>query len=361
MMTSSDVVVTGGVDTHGATHHAAALDQRGRVLGDREFPATDGGYRSLLAWLAGFGPVAAVGVEGTGSYGAGLSKHLRSQAVAVVEVNRPDRASRRLAGKSDPLDAIAAARAVQSGAAAGQPKAQDGPVEAIRVLMAARDGAVKARTGALNQLRSLLVTAPEALRGRLEPLKPAELVARCARLRPDPGSPADPDAATRIALRAVAKRIRHLDAEIAEADRILAPLVAATAPRTVALFGVGAITAATLLVAAGDNPDRLRSEAAFARLCGAAPIPASSGLTQRHRLSRGGNRQANSALYMITMTRLCHDSETRAYAQRRTGEGKSKKEIIRCLKRYLAREIHHTILADLTDPPTPTNQDPRPH
>ena len=338
--------VTGGVDTHGTTHHAAVLDQVGRVLGDRQFPATGAGYRALLAWLRSFGRVVRVGVEGTGAYGAGLARYLASQQVGVVEVDRPDRKQRRAKGKSDPLDAIGAAQAALSGRAQGVPKSRSGPVEAIRALRVARRGGVKARTAALNQLHGLITSAPEPLRARLAGLSGAALLSACVALPVDETRLADPIQATSAALAAVATRIRLLSSEIAQANKRLRPVVAKTAPRLSALFGVGPEVAGQLLATAGDNPDRLRSEAALAHLCGAAPIPASSGRTDRHRLNRGGDRAANHALYTAALCRLRGDPRTRAYVERRTKQGLKPKEIMRCLKRYIVREVHAALLAD---------------
>jgi transposase len=338
--------VIGGVDTHARTHHAAALDPTGRLLGDAQFPATATGYVALLTWLRRFGTVIKVGVEGTGSYGAGLARHLTEQKVSVVEVDRPDRKTRRLKGKSDPIDAIAAARAALAGTASGIPKSRSGPVEAIRALRVARRGAVKARTAALNQLRGLLAAAHEPLRAELAGLTTAALVTRCAAFTADHTRLAHPIEATKAALAAVAGRIHALTAEITAADRNLAPVVTTVAPRTSALYGAGPEVAGQLLTTAGDNPDRLRSEAALAHLCGAAPIPASSGRTNRHRLNRGGDRGANHALYTIVLCRMRHDPRTRVYVQRRTAQGLTKKEIIRCLKRYVVREVFNALRAD---------------
>ncbi len=329
-MTNTASTVTGGVDTHGQTHHAAALDPVGRQLGDREFPTTPAGYRALLSWLGGYGHLERVGVEGTGTYGAGLTRQLRAAGVTVVDVDRPDRKARRAKGKSDPLDAYAAARAALAGTATGVPKARDGRIEAIRMLRVARSSAVKARSQATNQLKALLVTAPADVREQLRHLSTTTLVAACARLRPG-ADIADPDQAIKTAL----CRLRTL--------------VTAAAPRLLALSGVGTEVAGQILVTAGDNPDRLRSEAAFAHLCGVAPIPASSGRTHRHRLNRGGDRGANNALYIVVLGRLRYDSRTRAYAARRTTEGLSKPEIIRCLKRYVARELFTALTSRTAD------------
>ncbi len=286
-------------------------------------------------------------MEGTGAYGAALSRYLSGQGVVIVEVDRPDRKTRRAQGKSDPIDAYAAARAALSGAATGTPKTRDGRVEAIRALRLVRGSAVKARTQAINQLKSLLVTGPADLREQLRPLDSAALVETCAQLCPD-GDLTDPAIAVKTALRRLATRIHALNAEIAEADRELAPLVTAAAPRLVALLGVGPEVAGQLLVTAGDNPDRLHSEAAFAHLCGVAPLPASSGRIDRHRLNRGGDRAANCALYRIVLCRLRYDLATQTYTERRTKQGLSKPEIIRCLKRYVLREVYRTLVSAAT-------------
>jgi len=347
-MTTTTLDVTGGVDTHGKTHHAGVLDPLGRQLGDREFPTTPAGYRALLSWLRSYGELQRVGVEGTGTYGAALSRHLRVAGVPVVEVDRPDRKARRAKGKSDSLDAYSAARAALAGTASGVPKTRDGRVEAIRALRVARSSAVKARSQTTNQLKSLLVTGPAELREQLRALSATALVVTCARLRPT-ADLADPEQATKTALRRLARRHQYLSEEIAEADGELRTLVTAAAPRLLALRGVGPEVAGQLLATAGDNPDRLRSEAAFAHLCGVAPIPASSGRIHRHRLNRGGDRAANNALHIVVLGRLRHDPRTRQYAKRRTTEGLSKPEIIRCLKRYVAREIFTALTTRATD------------
>jgi transposase len=334
-------VITGGVDTHADMHVAAALDPVGGLLGVREFPATGAGYASLLRWLGEFGDVALVGVEGTGSYGAGLARHLAAASIRVVEVDRADRQDRYRQGKSDPLDAVSAARAAQSGRASGMPKGRDGAVEAIRALMVAKRSARQERTQAINQARALIVTGPDELRGRFAGHSPAALVEAIAALRPRPGDV--PGYAVRVALRELGRRAQFLDAQLGRLDELIGPLVAARAPGLLGLHGVGPDTAALLLVAAGDHPERLRSESSWAHLCGVAPIPASSGKTSRHRLNRGGNREANHALWRIVITRMSSHPATRAYVARRTKEGLSKKEIIRCLKRYVAREVYHQL------------------
>jgi len=330
--------ITGGVDTHLDVHVAAALDEHGGLVGTASFATTVAGYRELLGWLASWGEVVVVGVEGTGSYGAGLTRHLHDAGIQVVEVDRPNRQRRRRAGKSDTHDAISAARAAFAGDALGAPKTRDGNVEAIRVLRLARGSARRDRTRALNQMRSLITTAPDELRAQLRGLSIPQLVRIAAGFRP--AARTDVANANRLALKTLARRVLELDHEIELLDRSLAPLVAQTAPEMIARVGVGTDTAGALLVAAGENTSRIRNERSFARLCGAAPLDASSGKQQRHRLSRGGDRQANSALWRIVITRLSYDPATREYLQRRCAQGKTKTEAIRCLKRYVARELY---------------------
>jgi transposase len=330
--------ITGGVDTHADVHVAAALDPIGGLLGVKEFPATAAGYAGLLGWLGRFGTVALVGIEGTGSYGAGLARHVTTAGIRVVEVDRSDRQDRRRQGKSDPLDAVSAARAAQSGRARGAPKGRDGAVEAIRALMVARRSAAGERTQTINQARALVLTGPDDVRVRFAGHTAVALVAALASLRPRPGSTVG--YATRIALRELGRRAQFPGTQLERLDELIVPLVTTRAPGLLALYGIGPRTAALLLIAAGDHPQRLRSEAAWAHLCAAAPIPASSGKTVRHRLNPGGDRQANHALWRIAFTRMGSDPATRAYVERRTAEGKSKAEIIRCLKRYIAREVY---------------------
>jgi transposase len=338
-------VITGGVDTHADMHVAAALDSVGGLLGVQEFPATAAGYASLLSWLRSLGNLALAGVEGTGSYGAGLARYLAAAGVRVVEVDRPDRQDRHRQGKSDPLDAVSAARAAQSGRASGAPRGRDGAVEAIRALMVARRSARQERTQAVNQARALIMTGPEELRVRFVQRSPAQLIEAIAALRPRPGDV--PGYATRVALRELGRRAQFLDGQLDRLDELIGPLVTERAPGLLTLHGVGPDTAALLLVAAGDHPERLRSESSWAHLCGVAPIPASSGKTAgRYRLNRGGDRQANSALWRVVMVRLRSHEATRAYADRRGKEGLSKKEIIRCLKRYVAREVYRQLRAE---------------
>lgn len=329
--------VTGGVDTHLDQHVAAVLDDVGALLGVESFPATTAGYRELHQWLSGFGQVTAVGVEGTGAYGIGLARFLHQASVKVIEIDRPNRQVRRRHGKSDPLDAVEAARAALSGRASGIAKTADGNVEAIRVLLVAKRSARAARTKALTQIRHLGFCAPDALRDQLRDVPVAALARRVAALRPRP----DGDVVvhgTKVALQTLGRRVLALDDELDHLDVLLEGLVTVAAPELLDLHGVGPDTAAILLVAAGDNAGRIRTEAAWASLCGVAPLQASSGRTTRHRLNRGGNRQANHALWRIVITRMSSDPRTRTYVQRRLDEGLTKPEIIRVLKRYVARE-----------------------
>lgn len=338
--------LVGGVDTHLAVHQAAILTTTGEVVGNKEFLATTVGFDGMLSWMRGRGNLKSVGIEGTGSYGAGLARFLLSHGVDVVEVPRPDRRLRRQVGKSDPIDAEAAARAVLSGHGNTAPKIADGPIESVRMIRVARAGATKAYTAAVNSLRGLIVTAPEPLRQRLRGLSRGQLLTTCRHLRTDGQRAGDPEQAAKIALRSIAERAHNLEVEASALKRQLAAVTAQAAPSTTAIFGLGPDTAGALLVAIGDNPDRLRSEAAFARLAGVAPIPASSGQTRRHRLHRGGNRAANSALHVAVIVRLRYCARSRAYADRRRAEGMSMPEIIRCLKRYLAREVFSALRAD---------------
>ncbi len=354
-MTQDRTEIFGGVDTHKNIHVAAAIDAAGRLLDTAEFAADAHGYANLLGWLSSHGRVTLVGVEGTGSYGAGLARHLATADVDVIEVNRPNRQTRRRRGKTDAVDAEAAARAALNGQAAAVPKSADGPVEAIRMLSVARRSAVKSRTQAANQIAGLIVTAPEHLKDRLAGHSTASLVETCTRWRPD-RSPDHVTAAAKTALRSLARRHQALTGEIAQLDAELLELCEHANPALLGACGVGPDVAAALLVTAGDNPHRMRNEASFAALCGASPIEASSGATVRHRLNRGGNRQANNALWRIAITRLRVDQRTIDYAQRRRAQGKTRREIIRCLKRHIAREIYRL----LTDPPqTPHGADLR--
>ena len=336
----SIVSVTGGVDTHADVHVAAAIDHNGGVLGIESFPVDPAGFEDLVGWLAGFGPVDRVGVEGTGSWGVGLSRFLTEIGIETVEVDRPNRQKRRKQGKSDPTDAVAAARAALSGEAAVTPKSRNGPVEQMRVLLVARRSARQQRIQTLNQLRHLVFTAPEPIRARFKDRHKTGLVSEAAKMRPRKGS--DPVAyTTNTVIRDLARRVKRLNTEMRAIDQALVALLERAAPSLLALYGLGPDTAATLVVTAGDNPHRVRSERAWARLCGVAPLPAGSGKTSgRFRLNRGGDRHANAALYRIVLTRMSSHAETRAYVARRRAEGRNTTEIMRSLKRYVARHIY---------------------
>ncbi|HZN70861.1 MAG TPA: IS110 family transposase [Micromonosporaceae bacterium] len=361
--TRPGVTVIGGVDTHKHTHYAGVIDDQGRLLGHREFAASDAGYRQLLAWMCSHGEVRSIGVESTGSFGATLTRFLTAAGVEVIEVNRPNRLARRMDGKSDRLDAEQIARAVLGQTSTAVPKTKSGIVEVIRTLRVTRASAVKARTQAFNTLWGVMIGAPSPLRDELVVLTKRTLVNRCLRLRPETEDllslAGDPErmltAGIKTALRDLARRWKALDNEIKALNKNLESLVRTAAPELVALHGVGVEIAGQFLVTAGDNPERIHSEAAFAKLCGVAPQPASSGRTTgRHRLSRSGDRAANSALYIITIVRMRHHQPTRDYLERRTTEGRTKREIIRCLKRYIAREIYNNLPAAARSTPTAT-------
>lgn len=331
---AEDVIL--GVDTHKDVHVAAVITTLGASLAHQEFPTTAVGYRQLIAWARSFGVLRRAGVECTGSYGAALTKALSRAGIDVVEVNQPDRATRRKRGKTDAIDADAAARAVLSGRATVTPKTADGPAADMRVLRLAKESAIKARTQAMNQLKAVLLDIDPDLRDLLTGLTNPALVATCAALVDERGEAV-------FTMRLLAIRIQHLSAEVKELTRRTTLAVRSCRPQMLDLVGVGPDSAAVLLIAAGDNPDRLTDEASFAALCGVSPVERSSGKSQRRRLNRGGNRQANAALYRIVMTRIRWDERTQAYLQRRTTEGMSKREIIRCLKRYVARELYRHI------------------
>jgi transposase len=337
-----------GVDTHLDTHVGAVVDDLGRIQGTIAVPTTPAGSAQLLAWARSLGTLTRAGVEGTGTYGASLARHLAAAGVSVLEINRPDRSRRRRLGKSDPTDAENAARAVLAGEATGQSKSQNGLVEALRAVTVARRSAVKVRTQTGNQLRSLVITAPDALRDELMPLGLAACVRRCVGLRPT--ADASLLQVLKRTLRILAARWQRVTEELAELDAMLENLTNLAAPRLRARYGVGPQTAATLLLTAGDNPQRLHNEAALAALCGVSPLEASSGRTVRHRLNRGGDRQANNALWTIALTRMRGDARTQAYVATRTQQGRTIPEIRRCLKRYIVRELYPVILADLAVP-----------
>ncbi len=341
-----------GVDTHLDVHVGVVIDAVGRVKGTLSIDTDPSGYEQLLKWVQGFGSFKRAGIEGTGSYGSGLTRFLEKHGIRIIEINRPNRSRRRTRGKSDPTDAESAARAVLANDATGIPKAQCGIAEALRTLGVARRSAVKAKTQAVNQVRALLVSAPSSIRDTVLKLRPEHCVAACAAL-PESDETSPVLASLKTTLRLLAKRWNALNDELRELDKQLARLTKLAAPRLLGRFGVGPQTAATLLITAGDNPTRLRNEAALAALCGVSPLEASSGKTSRHRLNRGGQRQANNALWTIALVRMRSDARTRDYVARRTKEGLSKKEIHRCLKRYIVRELYPLILADLADSTRP--------
>lgn len=333
--------VIGGVDTHKDTHVVVALDHLGRQIGASSFPSTGEGCRALLDWLRQLGHLERIGVEGCGSYGAGLARLLRSEAVEVIEICRPNRQMRRRRGKSDLLDAEAAARAVLAERDGVTPKSADGPVESMRALRVARSSAIKARDQVTNQLHALIVTAPQEARDRFDDSRIDKLVDQL--LVAEPGAISD-QVGYEAAVRSLARRWKVLDSEAAELAVQLKTIVSAAAPTgLLELQGVGPDVAAALMIAAGDNPERLRSEASFAALCGVSPLDCSSGKQDRHRLNRGGNRDANMALWRIVMVRLRWDPTTRAYIDKRVSEGKTRRGAMRCLKRYIARDVYRLL------------------
>jgi transposase len=345
-LTSPMQTVFAGVDTHADTHHIAIVNEHGRKLADREFPTTAAGYEAIEQWIKTHGQIARVGIEGTGSYGVGLARHLRRHGYDIAEVPRPNRRLRRAQGKSDAIDAYAAARRLLDGSEVTAPKNRDGAIESVRAMRVARNNAVKAMSVALNALRALIGTSPEELRGQLRKMPRARLIATCTAFDPDLNRLTDPIEATRLALRSLAERINDSRAHADRLKRQLGKVLEQVAPNTMAVFALGPDTAAALVISIGDNPDRLTSEAAFARLCGVAPIPASSGKTTRHRLHRGGDRQANQALHTAVIVRMRYHEDTKTYAARRKRDGKTTPEILRCLKRYLAREVFRALRAD---------------
>lgn len=337
-----EVEVYGGIDTHADTHHVAVIDALGRRLDDIQVPATPAGYRTAVTFLQSQVGLVAVGIECTGSYGAGMTRAARNSGLEVVEVNQPNRFDRRLRGKTDTFDAYSAAEAVLSGRATAAPKGGDALVEALRVLRTSRSSALTARTATINQIKGMLVTAPAQLRSHYQGLSNTKLIAALAATRPN-AVPVTALEATCYSLRLLARRWQMLTEQINDLAKHLERLLLEHAPALMAVFGAGRDTVAQLLITAGDNPARLRSEAAFASLSGVCPVPASSGKTNRHRLNRAGDRQANSALYHIVMVRLRYDQATKEYVARRTAEGRTKMEIIRCLKRYVVRQLYPLI------------------
>jgi hypothetical protein len=343
IMANEQLKVIVGIDTHADTHHVGVITNTGLHVADKEFPAAGAGYRAIIDFITGCGLVLAAGVEGTGSYGAEVSRVLVREGIHVVEVMRPNRQARRLRGKSDPLDAYQAAKSVLAGRAAAAPKSRDGAVESLRVLRAERSTAMRARVAVMAQIKTILITAPETVRAKYRGMTSPALMAALEKTRPT-GVLIEPLNSTTTVLKRLANRYRHLHQELALIDAELDAILTLHAPMLRDLAGVGTDVASQLLVTVGDNPERVTTEAKFAALVGVAPIPASSGKTTRHRLSRAGDRQANKAIHRIVLVRMRYDSRTRTYVARRRQEGKSTKEIMRCLKRYVAREIYDQLL-----------------
>lgn len=331
-----------GVDTHKEVHVAAAVDWQGTLIDERTFATTRQGYRQLESWARSLGEVLRVGIECSGSYGSGLARHLAKNGFAVLEVTFPDKTVRRKRGKDDFIDAEMAAEAAFTGARTVTPKSRDGMVEALRVLQKTRSTAVAARRVALQMIRADIISAPEELRDQLRGMTRMQLVRHLVATRPDSTDFKTPLGATKIALKRLAKRYVDLDDEISELDDMIGEILAEAAPLLVRCKCVGAQSAAQLMVTAGDNPERLKSEASFAMLCGVAPVPVSSGMTYRW-LNRGGDRQANSAIHIIAIGRLRTDERTKEYVAKKMAEGHTKMEAIRCLKRYIAREVYYAI------------------
>jgi transposase len=341
-MVADEVDYVIGVDTHRDEHTLAAVSApAGAVVAGEAVRANARGYRATLRFAARYATGRRVwAIEGSGSYGAGLARYLGERGEIVLELSRTPKGERRLRGKDDTLDAVRTARAALTSQTLTLPRAGERR-EALRLLLLARRSAVDVRREALGQLRAVIVTAPDQLRQELRGLPVGKLLDRCRRLRQTRAATAD-ELATRLVLRSLALRIAAATAEAAELERELLGHVRALAPALLDEPGVGPIVAAQLIVA-WSHHGRLRSEACFARLAGVAPVPASSGLTQRHRLSRGGDRQLNRALHTIALHRRHHDPATRAYIDRRIAEGKTAREATRLLKRYLARHLYRLL------------------
>lgn len=335
--------IVAGVDTHKDLHVAAVVDQHDQFLASECFASTRQGYKKMLAWMRSFGELDRVGIECTGTYGAGLLRYLQHAGVTVLEVTAPDKTDRRKRGKDDILDAKNAAHAAFSGTRTVTPKSRNGMVESLRVLKSCRKTAVSARRVALQLIQNMIVSAPDALREMLRSMTRMQLIRTLAAWRPDLSDCRNVTSAYRIALKSLGRRYLELHDEIADLDVMIAVLVDNLAPDLVSRPAIGYETAAQLLLTAGDNVNRLHSEAGFAALCGVSPVPASSGKVQRHRLNRGGDRAANSALHIIAIGRLRIDPRTQSYVEKRLAEGSSKLEAIRCLKRYIAREVFYSI------------------
>lgn len=344
---AESTLIVAGADTHADTIHVAAITMTGEVIGDREFPTTRSGYTAAIRYLNSLGQLERIGVEGTASYGAGFTRAVIATGIEVVEVTRAVKSTRRLKGKSDPLDAYSAARTALAGDGLATPK--DDATSGLRALHIARRSAIKHRTAVINQIKAMLVSAPDSVREKYRGLTTLRMIEAIARCRPD--AQADPWAQSMLlAAKMLAQRAQFLESQAEILENQIEAFVTAANPGLRAAYGVGTDTAAQLLITAGANPHRLHSEAAFAALCGVAPVPASSGKTNRHRLSRGGDRAANNALFRIALVRMSSHQPTKDYAQRQLLNGHSKKEILRKLKRAIAREIFKLLTRQIAVP-----------
>lgn len=342
-MNDGEIVL--GVDTHKDLHVGVVTDLLGKAIGHCEIEVSSQGFSELVAWAKTLGAPKRAGVEGTGSYGKSLAAYLLAEGIEVLEINRPNRQHRRRHGKSDVADALGAAKAVLSGEALAMPKNNHGSVESMRVLMVARDSAIDGKTRAANRLESLLITAPIEFEEQFAGLTRGQQAKKAVEFRITENV-SDPVSALKMAMGSLAKQYLESQSEAKMLEQQIAALVSHQAPTLLAEKGVGVLSVATLLIACGQNPTRITSESKFAALCGVSPVDASSGkVSNRHRLNRGGNRQANRALYIIALVRLRHDEETKEYVARKIEEGKTIREAIRCLKRFIARRIHKQISA----------------
>jgi transposase len=345
-MAENDTFVIVGVDTHKKTHVVAIISETGQRMASWRFDAGAQGYRQTLEQIYKYGRPLRAGIEATGSYGAGLCEFLREHGIMCLDVYAPNRQERRRKGKDDTADAYQAAFAALSYERCAIAKQRDGDVKAAQLLETTYSQAVKQRTASINALKAALVSLDGPLRERLEKLSTTELVRTCAAFRISKGDLGH-EAGVRTALRALASRIRSLDKEISSLHKDIERFALKLVPATMALFGIGCHGAIRLLCAAGQNIDRMKSEAAFSMLCGASPVPASTGDVYHNRLNRGGDRKANCVLYFMAITRMRNCARTQDFIEKKMSEGKSKKDAIRALKRYLARTVFNTLTQDL--------------
>lgn len=344
---SESTLLVAGADTHADTIHVAAISTTGTAIDDREFPTTRAGYAAAIRFLTSLGEVQRIGVEGTASYGAGFTRALTAAGIEVLEVTRAVKSTRRLKGKSDPLDAYSAARTALAGDGLAIPKAD--ATAGLRALHLARRSAIKHRTAVINQIKAMLISAPDTVREKYRGSTTLKMIEAIARCRPD--AQADPWAQSVLtAAKMLAQRVQFLESQAEALGAQIDAIVTDANPGLRAAYGVGADTAAQLLITAGANPHRLHSEAAFAALCGVAPVPASSGKTNRHRLSRGGDRAANNALFRIALVRMSHHQPTKNYVQRQSALGHTRMEILRKLKRAIAREVFKLLTRQIAVP-----------